>query len=58
MASHRWFAPISTLLITALAAIIRIANLANPRLLVFDETYYVKDAYTPWSFRFGKKLAG
>ena len=46
MASHRWFAPISTLLITALAAIIRIANLANPRLLVFDETYYVKDAYT------------
>ena len=26
--------------------IIRFGNLANPRLLIFDETYYVKDAYT------------
>lgn len=36
----------STLAITALAALIRFSNLSNPASLVFDETYYVKDAYT------------
>ena len=46
LASHRLFTPLSTLAITLLAAIIRIGNLANPHLLVFDETYYVKDAFT------------
>jgi dolichyl-phosphate-mannose--protein O-mannosyl transferase len=40
------FTPISTLLITALGALLRFGNLANPQLLVFDETYYVKDAFT------------
>jgi len=45
-AASRFFTPISTLLITALGALIRFGNLANPQLLVFDETYYVKDAYT------------
>ena len=45
-AASRWFYPISTLLITALGALFRFGNLANPHLLVFDETYYVKDAYT------------
>ncbi len=45
-AASRWFYPISTLLITALGALLRFGNLANPQLLVFDETYYVKDAYT------------
>ena len=44
-ASH-FFTPISTLLITALGALLRFGNLANPQLLVFDETYYVKDAFT------------
>lgn len=29
-----------------MAALIRFANLANPKVLVFDETYYVKDAFT------------
>jgi dolichyl-phosphate-mannose--protein O-mannosyl transferase len=45
-AASRFFFPISTLLITALGALFRFGNLANPQLLVFDETYYVKDAYT------------
>lgn len=34
------------LLITALGGFMRFVNLANPHALVFDETYYVKDAYT------------
>ena len=45
-ASSRFFTLVSTLLITALGALLRFGNLANPQLLVFDETYYVKDAYT------------
>ena len=36
----------STLLITALAAALRFIDLANPTALMFDETYYVKDAWT------------
>lgn len=40
------FALVSTLSITALAALLRFLNLSNPPVLVFDETYYVKDAYT------------
>ncbi len=42
----RHFTWASTLAITALAALLRFLNLANPPELVFDETYYVKDAYT------------
>lgn len=34
------------LLITAIGALLRFGNIANPPSLVFDETYYVKDAYT------------
>ena len=45
-AASRFFTLISTLLITALGALLRFGNLANPQLLVFDETYYVKDAFT------------
>lgn len=47
---HKNFALISTLSITALAASIRFLNLGNPPVLVFDETYYVKDAYTLGKF--------
>lgn len=36
------------LAILALAAITRLWNLGNPKTLVFDETYYVKDAHTIW----------
>lgn len=42
----RHFTLVSTLAITALAALLRFLNLSNPTVLVFDETYYVKDAYT------------
>jgi len=41
----RWLAP---LVITALAAVLRLANLAHPHTLAFDETYYVKDAWSLW----------
>jgi dolichyl-phosphate-mannose--protein O-mannosyl transferase len=34
--------------IIALAALLRLINLGYPKKLVFDETYYVKDAYTLW----------
>lgn len=42
----RWLAP---LVITALAAVLRLANLAHPNVLAFDETYYVKDAWSLWA---------
>ncbi|WP_227531033.1 dolichyl-phosphate-mannose--protein mannosyltransferase [Microbacterium tenebrionis] len=42
----RWLAP---LVITALAAVLRLANLAHPHTLAFDETYYVKDAWSLWT---------
>lgn len=38
-----WIVP---LLITVLAGIMRFINLDHPHALIFDETYYVKDAYT------------
>jgi dolichyl-phosphate-mannose-protein mannosyltransferase len=34
------------LAVTALAAVLRLWNLGSPRTFVFDETYYVKDAWT------------
>lgn len=37
---------LGTVAITTVAAILRFVNLSNPQSLVFDETYYVKDAYT------------
>ncbi|MDX2399681.1 dolichyl-phosphate-mannose--protein mannosyltransferase [Microbacterium algeriense] len=42
----RWLAP---LVVTALAAVLRLANLAHPAQLAFDETYYVKDAWSLWT---------
>lgn len=42
----RWLAP---LVVTALAAVLRLANLAHPNVLAFDETYYVKDAWSLWT---------
>lgn len=41
-----WLAP---LVITALAAVLRLAGLAHPQTLAFDETYYVKDAWSLWA---------
>lgn len=39
----RWGGPIG---VTLLAAVLRLWNLGGPHSLVFDETYYVKDAWT------------
>ena len=45
-ALSRLLLPLGILLTTALGAVLRFVNLANPKTLVFDETYYVKDALT------------
>lgn len=34
------------------AALIRLVNLGNPRALIFDEVYYVRDAWTLWNLGF------
>jgi len=39
----RWLGPAA---VTLLAAGTRLWNLGNPKTLIFDETFYVKDAYT------------
>lgn len=36
-------------LITLLAGVLRLWNLGHPHALVFDETYYVKDAWSQWN---------
>ena len=46
LSQHRLFYPIGVIAITLLGAAIRFGNLSNPQILMFDETYYVKDAYT------------
>lgn len=43
---------IGTALIVALAAVLRFWALGQPATLVFDETYYVKDAFTLWRLGF------
>ncbi|QHC56929.1 phospholipid carrier-dependent glycosyltransferase [Rathayibacter tanaceti] len=40
------------LVVVALAAVLRLWNLGHPRSLVFDETFYVKDAWTLWNLGF------
>jgi dolichyl-phosphate-mannose-protein mannosyltransferase len=42
-AAWRWGGPA---IVTLVAAVLRLWNLGHPGVLVFDETYYVKDAYT------------
>ncbi|MBT2486858.1 MULTISPECIES: dolichyl-phosphate-mannose--protein mannosyltransferase [unclassified Microbacterium] len=41
-----WLAP---LLVTTVAALLRLVNLGHPHQLAFDETYYVKDAWSLWT---------
>lgn len=43
---YGWLVPT---LITLIAAVARFWNLAHPHSLVFDETYYVKDAWSQWN---------
>lgn len=40
-----WLAPLA---LTLFAGILRFANLGHPHSLAFDETYYVKDAWSLW----------
>ncbi|WP_437585101.1 dolichyl-phosphate-mannose--protein mannosyltransferase [Paramicrobacterium sp. CJ85] len=42
----RWGGPIAVLV---LAAVLRLWNLGSPHALVFDETFYVKDAWSLWN---------
>lgn len=42
-------------LVTLLAAVLRIWNLGHPQTLVFDETYYVKDAFSLFHLGFEAK---
>jgi len=42
----RWCAPVAVMLTAALT---RLVGLAHPHEIVFDETYYVKDAWTTWN---------
>lgn len=42
---YAWLLPA---LVTLLAAVLRFQNLGHPHQIVFDETYYVKDAWTQW----------
>ena len=41
-----WGGPLA---VTLIAALLRFINLGTPHALVFDETYYVKDAWTLWN---------
>ena len=50
MPSDRLIGWIATLAVTAVAFAIRIVHLGRPPYLVFDETYYAKDAYSLLQF--------
>ncbi len=43
---QRYLGPLSTIIVLLVAAASRLLGLGYPHELVFDETYYVKDAYT------------
>ena len=47
-----WLTP---LLITLLAGVLRLVNLAHPHQIMFDETYYVKDAWSLWNLGYEAK---
>jgi dolichyl-phosphate-mannose--protein O-mannosyl transferase len=46
MRLYAWLAPT---LVTLLAGVLRFAGLGHPHAIVFDETYYVKDAWSQWN---------
>ncbi|GAA3879720.1 phospholipid carrier-dependent glycosyltransferase [Leifsonia kafniensis] len=49
MLASRWFRWAGPLTVVLLAAVLRLWNLGNPHSLVFDETFYVKDAWSLWN---------
>ncbi len=46
LARNRWVRWVAPLAVLVLASVLRLWNLGSPQELVFDETYYVKDAWT------------
>lgn len=44
----RRFEMLAPVALALLAGILRFSNLAHPHTIVFDETYYVKDAWSQW----------
>ncbi len=42
-----WIGPIA---VAAFGAVLRFLHLGTPKVLVFDETYYAKDAYSTIKF--------
>ncbi|WP_405011891.1 dolichyl-phosphate-mannose--protein mannosyltransferase [Kitasatospora sp. NBC_01539] len=44
----RWSGWIGPLVIAAFGGLLRFWHLGNPKALIFDETYYAKDAYSLW----------
>ncbi|WP_243073607.1 dolichyl-phosphate-mannose--protein mannosyltransferase [Microbacterium sp. SS28] len=49
---YRVWSVLAPVLVTLLAGILRFWNLAHPHAIVFDETYYVKDAWSQWHLGF------
>ncbi|MDT0158729.1 phospholipid carrier-dependent glycosyltransferase [Microbacterium sp. ARD32] len=47
-----WLAPA---LVTLLAGLLRLVNLGHPHQIMFDETYYVKDAWSLWNLGYEAK---
>lgn len=43
-----------TLGVTALAGVLRLWNLGNPRIFLFDETYYAKDGFSLWKWGYAR----
>ena len=57
MPSDRLNGWLVTLIIGAIAFVIRVVNLSYPNKLVFDETYYAKDAYSLLKFGYERNCA-
>jgi dolichyl-phosphate-mannose-protein mannosyltransferase len=53
--SDRWRGWIVAISIAAIAFAIRFVNLGYPNTLMFDETYYAKDAWTLWKFGYERE---
>lgn len=44
--------------VLVIAALIRLVNLGSPKALVFDEVYYVRDAWTMWNLGYEAEWVG
>ncbi|WP_309128982.1 phospholipid carrier-dependent glycosyltransferase [Microbacterium sp.] len=52
---HRMLGWLAPAVVTLLAAVLRLTNLGHPHEIMFDETYYVKDAWSLWSLGYEAK---